>query len=136
MSDLRSQLQAIYDEYGELTPERLVEVAKPKSHPLHDRIYDRSPMEAAHAWWLHRAEELIRSVRVTYTKDDGTRERIRWFHPVRPQGGVYDPLDVIADDPVATEVLLRAADRQWREMLTRFGHLEAFIEMVKKDVAA
>ena len=133
---LRDALQAIYDEYGELTAERLVEVAKPKSHPLHGRIYDRTPKEAAEAWWLHRAEELIRSVRVTYTKTDGTRERVRWYHPVRSDAGVYDPLDVIADDPIATEVLLRAAERQWQEMFTRYGHLQAFIELVQKDVAA
>lgn len=37
------------------TPEELVIAAKPKSHPWHDFIYDKSPTEAAHEYYLDRA---------------------------------------------------------------------------------
>ena len=56
MSGLRDELQTIYDKYGQLTAEMVVEEARPIGHPLHDRVFDRGRKEAADAWYLHRAD--------------------------------------------------------------------------------
>lgn len=134
MSGLREQLQAIYDERGELTPRAVVESATPRNHPLHG-FFEWDNKVAGEKYRLHQAEEMIRSVRVTYTNQSGEVQRIRWWHPVRETTQVYDPLDVIANDPVSMQVLLRQADREWRQMKQRYGHLEEFWEAVRRDVA-
>jgi hypothetical protein len=133
---LRDELQAIYDEYGKLTAELVVEVARPAGHPLHDRVFDRSRKDAADAWYLHRAGELIRSVRVTYRNASGAKLDCRAFSPVRPQqAGVYDPLEVIAADPMLMHLLLARMEREWKDMRQRYEHLSEFWVMVREDVA-
>lgn len=134
--NLRDELQAIYDKYGKLTAEIVVEEAKPANHPLHHRVFDRGRKDAADAWYLHRAEELIRSVKVTYRSSDGARLDMRAFSPVRPeQPGVYDPLEVIADNPTMTAVLLARMEREWKDMKRRYDHFDEFWRMIQKDVA-
>lgn len=134
MSGLREQLQAIYDERGELTPRGVVETATPKTHPLHG-VFEWDNKIAGDKYRLTQAENLIRSIRVNYTNAAGEVERVRWWHPVRETTQVYDPLDVIATNPVAMQVLLRQADREWRQMKQRYGHLEEFWAVVRQDVA-
>lgn len=133
---LRAQLQTIYDKYGRLTAELVVEEARPPDHPLHDRVFDRTRKDAADAWYVHRAEELIRSVKVVYRKADGRRLDMRAFTPIRPeQPGVFDPLQVIVDDPRLMTLLLARMEREWKDMKRAYDAYEEFWGMVKKDVA-
>ena len=132
--DLRGQLQAIYDEYGKLTPELVAEEAKPMSHPLHNHIYDRSRKDAADAWYLHRAEMLIRSVTIRYRNADGKPVDVRAFSPTRQsEPGVYDPIEKIVQDDVAFKVLLNQMEREWLSMKRRYDHLQEFWDMVNGD---
>lgn len=132
---LRDQLQSIYDHYGQLTPALVVEEARHKDHPLHGQVFDRPRKEAADAWYLHRAETLIRSVTVRRTLPNGERVDLRAFSPVRPdQPGVYDPLDKIAGDEVATAVLVATMEREWRSMWARYSHLIEFLGTVRRDL--
>lgn len=136
MSGLRSQLQAIHDRHGELTPELVVETARPKDHPLHKRIFDRSPKEAAESWYLQRAEDLIREVTVRRVLANGRSVELRAFSPVRVgQPGVYDPLDDIVQDDIASATLLRMMEREWKSMRARYNSFAAFWDMVRKDTA-
>lgn len=137
MGSLRDELQTIYDRHGMLTPGLVVEVARPENHPLHNRIFDRDLEEAAESWYLHKAETLIRSVKVRRTLPSGRRVDVRAFSPVRlEQPGVYDPLDKIEQDPVSAAVLLAAAKRMWEDLYTRYGHLEELLTIIKRDLAA
>ena len=134
--NLRDQLQAIHDKYGKLTAELVVEVARPPEHPLHDRVFDRGRREAADAWYLHKAEELIRSVKITYRKADGRRLDMRAFSPVRPeQPGVYDPFQKIIEDPRLMTILMARMEREWKDMKRRYDAYDEFWKMVHKDVA-
>ena len=134
--NLREELQVIYDKYGKLTAELVVEEARPTDHPLHDRVFDRGRKDAADAWYLHRADELIRSVKITYRDSEGQRLDMRAFTPVRPeQAGVYDPLDVIVKDDKLMTLLLARMEREWKDMKRRYDAYEQFWVMVKEDVA-
>lgn len=136
MTDLRGQLQAIHDEYGELTPQLVVTTAEPKDHPLHHHVYDRPRREAANAWYLHRAEALIRSVTVRRTLTNGEKVDLRAFSPVRlDTPGVYDPVDDIVQNDVASALLLSMMEREWTAMKRRFDAFAEFWAMVRDDVA-
>lgn len=133
---LRSQLQAIYDKHGSLTAEIVVDEARPADHPLHDLIFDRSRKDAADAWYLHRADTLIRSVKIKRSLADGELISVRAFSPVRPnQPGVFDPFDEIVQDPVASAVLLAQMEREWKSMWTRYSHLRQFIDMIRQEMS-
>jgi hypothetical protein len=129
----RDHLQAIYEEYGRLTPTLVVDVARPEDHPLHSAVFDRAPDDAAEAWYHHRAHELIRSVRISYESGpQGARRDIRQWHAVRAQdGNVYEPAEKIAADPFQRELLLRDMEREWKQMRARYAHMEEFIALVR-----
>ena len=138
MSSLREQLQAIYDEHGKLTPELVVETARPPKHPLHNQVFDRPPGEAAEAWYRARAHELIRSVRVVYREADETTEEgsVRFFHAIRAQDSeyVYEPIDTIAQSEFMRTMVLRDMEREWKALHRRYNHFAEFIEMVSADL--
>jgi hypothetical protein len=135
----REHMQAIYAEYGKLTPEIVVEVARPKNHPLHAAVFDKAPREAAEAYYRTRAQELIRSVRVAYKTPEGGVRDMREFFAVRPEHGseeyVYEPAEKIAADPISTEILLRDMEREWRQMFERYSRFKEFVELVRSTLA-
>lgn len=133
---LRDCLQAIYDQHGQLTPELVVETARPADHPLHGRVFDRKPREAAEAWYRHRAHELIRSVRVVYREadDDNGADSVRAWHAVPATTGmVYEPAEKVAADPFQRELLLRMMERDWHQLKRRYGDFAEFVEMIRRD---
>lgn len=138
MEGHRGHLQAIYDRFGKVTPELVVEEARPKEHPLHGYVFDRAPREAAEAWYRHRAHELIRRVQVKYTPP-GEQEprRMRAFLSVHTPSGEHQfhPPDVVATDPEMRELVLRDMEREWRQLHTRYGHFEEFVSMVSTTMA-
>lgn len=136
---LRDHMQAIYEQHGKLTPELVVQAARPKSHPLHDRVFDRPPAEAAEAWYRGRAHELIQSVRVVYREADetGPERTVRAFHAVPstgPEGFVYEPTEKVASDPFARRLVLSAMEREWRQLLSRYEAFEEFLSLVDGDL--
>lgn len=134
---LRDEMQAIYDQHGRLTPALVVETARPKTHPLHSRVFDRPKNEAAEAWYKHRAHELIQSVKIVYREatEEQPERMVRAFHAVRGESGVeYRPAEDIADDPFARQLVLRDMEREWKQLLARYEHFEEFLGMVRADV--
>lgn len=133
---LRDQIQSVYDNEGRLTPALVVAAARPKSHPLHDH-FEWSNQIAGEKYRLIQARELIASVKVVYREpdenDDGRAARV--WHSVRDQQGyAYQPADEIAKDPVAAELVLRDAEREWRQMYRRYRHLQEFFTMIRQDL--
>ena len=135
-TDLRSELQTIYDKNGELTPKLIVKTAGRKTHPLHNH-FEWDDKVAGPRFREIQAYELIRSIKITYTNKDGSKEQIRFWHPVRLESpSVYDPLDKIVDDPIMREILLRQMERAWNELKRKYDTFDEFWQMVGRDAAA
>lgn len=151
MSDLRSELQDIYDRRGRLTPDDVVEVARDPQHPLHNR-FEWNDSTAAEQWRRTQAQELIRSVRVTYVDRDGTQQKTRAFvairHPVMPDaeddepaddepevnGGYrYLPVETVARDDVLAKQALAEMEREWRTLRRKYDQMAEFWELVRTD---
>lgn len=130
MSDLREQLMAVRAEHGALTPTIVVNAARPKDHPLHDR-FEWDNKIAGEKWRATQAAELIRSVRITYARADGTEGNVRQFHSVQhEEQQAYDPIEEIVADPIATQILLRNMKRDWDVFRARYAHLSEFVDLI------
>lgn len=136
---LRDQLQTIYDAHGRLTPDLIVETARPVDHPLHARVFDRPPNQAAEAWYRSRAHELIQSCRITYRSSDNQPRDVRAFQALRGEdpdngGFQYEPVEDIIADPFKRELLMREMEREWRALKSRYDRLAEFVDMVLSDM--
>lgn len=134
--DLQQQLQAIYDQHGTLTPELVVEAARPDNSPLHAYVFDKPPDQAAEAYYRERAHRLIQRVDVLFTSSNGETRRVRAFHAVHStEGWVYEPLEAVVRSYRLTEAVLAEMEREWRALYARWGHFQEFLDLVHKDVA-
>lgn len=134
---LRDQLEAVRMEYGRLDPPLLVNVARAEDHPLHGEFeWDDSLAGEAHR--RRQAHELIQGVRIVHTRDGSGPRSLRAYVAVpQPDSAQpdYRPLEEVARDEFAAKIVLQAAEREWRTLKTRYGHLVEFIDMVRQEVA-
>lgn len=137
--DIKDYMQDIYDRRGQLTPADVVEEARSPGHPLHSH-FSWDEHENSEKWLLHRAGELIRSVRIEVKpRDEEEAEKkprtIRAFYSLRNEKGhSYEPAEEIARDPHKREMLLQDMEREWRSLYNRFKEFEEFAELVQKDL--
>lgn len=138
--NLRDALLEIRDEQGALTPQGVVDAARPKTHPLHNR-FEWDNRVAGESYRRVQAQELIRTVRVSYKPaDEDTPERsVRAFHAIRTEasnngGYAYDPVEEIIDDPLRRQMLLRDMEREWQALKRRYMEFTEFVDMVRRDV--
>lgn len=134
--DLRDQLLAIREEHGRLTPAIIVDAARAESHPLHNR-FEWDDKVAGEAFRREQAHRLIRSVRIVYREaDDKEAARtVRAFHAVRDESGhAYEPADEIVENPLLTKILMQDMEREWKQLVRRYGHFQEFVQMVKGDL--
>lgn len=135
--NLREELQEIHSANGRLTPELVVEAARPDDHPLHNYVFDRDVPGAAEAWYRHRAHELITSVRIVFREADeaGPQRSIRAFHALQTEGGyIYEPVERIATDDFSRKLLLTSMEREWKQLFDRYKQFEEFLEIVSIDM--
>lgn len=135
---LRDQLQAIYNGHGKLTPAIVVNEARDESHPLHTR-FEWDDAAAGESWRRQQAHELIRSVRVVYREADekNPEKSVRAFHAVRSESEhVYEPVEKIAEDDFARQLLLKDMEREWQSLRRRYEQFEEFLSMVRRDTDA
>ncbi len=137
MSTLREELLAIRETVGKLTPQIVVEAARPPESPLHNR-FEWDDGIAAEAFRRSQAAGLIRSVRVHYIPADDSLApgTVRAFHAVkRPDvGHVYDPVEEVVDDPIQRSILLRDMERDWKALRKRWESFSEFWDTVRADV--
>lgn len=132
---LRDQLQAIYDRNRYLTPQLVVEEARPKTHPLHSQ-FEWNDRIAGEKYREQQASELIRSVKISYKRKDDTLEQVRYFVSVEEgEGYAYHPADVVAKDDRLTGIVLRDMEREWRQLYARYSHFQEFTELVQKTMS-
>lgn len=136
MSDLRSELLAIREEHGILTPQVVVRAAAADDHPLHHR-FEWDDAKAGHQYRLQQARQLIRIVREKYIDRSGAPADVRTFHAI-PRGDenqmAYEPLTEILEDEIATKILLQSMEREWRTLRKRYERFEEFRQIVLRDL--
>ena len=137
---LRDHLRSIYDANDGLTPAMVVDVARPEDHPLHHR-FEWDDALAGEAYRRVQAAQLIRSVKVRYREGDEMEAAdVRAFVAVRrtdaPETATYMPVGEAFMDPFTRQLVLRDAEREWKQLQRRYGHLAEFAQMVLADVAA
>lgn len=137
MSGLREQLLDIRAERGRLTPEIVVDAAKPDGHPLHSR-FEWDDEVAAESWRREQAADLIRSVRIRYVDAADRPQSVRAFVAVRGDqpGADYEPTEEALADPFTAKLLLAEFEREWKSFKAKYDHLAEFAEIVRKDLAA
>jgi hypothetical protein len=131
VSSLREQLEAIREEHGYLDPDLVVEVATPKTHPLHDRL-EWDNRIAGTAWRQEQAHRLIQSVRVRYMFDDQPKD-VRAYVAVPREGArqpSYEPTEEAMRDPFMRQLVLGQMQREWQSLKARYGDLAEFAELV------
>jgi hypothetical protein len=139
MSDLRNELTGLYQQHGELTPQIVVDEARPVDAPLHDR-FEWDNDVAGEKYRLVQAAQLIRAVRIEYTTPGSEEKKfIRAFSSLHEssdgeQEG-YAPTEVILENEITRRILLRNMDRDIRALKTKYGHLAEFAEMMQAAIA-
>lgn len=132
--NLRAELERVRESRGTLTPATVVADATSKASSLHP-LFEWDNKLAGHKYRLVQAQELIRSVVIDVVIDEKP-EKVRAFVSVpRPEGRSYEPVEDVASDPFVSQLVLREAEREWRSLFKRYGHLSAFIAIIRKDVA-
>lgn len=130
MSDLREQLLAVRDQHGQLTPALVVDAARPKNHPLHNR-FEWNNSAAAERWRRHQAHQLIRVARVplSYAEHPTGPSHIRAFVAV-PRGNDpqpdYQPVEQALADPFTQRLVMQAMERDIAALQRKYGHLAEF----------
>lgn len=135
MADLRASLTRIYETQGELTPQHVVDDARPETSELHHR-FEWDDELAGEAYRRTQAAELIRSVRIQFAVDSDTSERkyVRAFSSAREAGDAeragYVPTEELVQDELATKILLKAFEREIADLKRKYGHLSEFAQMM------
>jgi hypothetical protein len=138
VSGLHDQLQAVYNKKGRLDPPTLVNAARPKNHPLHDR-FEWDDSIAGEAYRRVQAHDLIQSVMIVMRRDNGEETSVRAFHAVRRADSVrpsYEPIEKVVDDPLMLAMVRADMERDIVSLKKRYERFEEFAELVRKHLAA
>jgi hypothetical protein len=131
--DLRSELQRIYETYGKLTPRLVVEEWADPASPFHHKL-EWDDEAAAEGFRLVQASQIIRSVKITFTKQTGSTGKVRAFHAVRTEAGnTYKPTEEIAQSEFLSKMLMQNMEREWRDLKARYERFAEFWLMVNDD---
>lgn len=136
---MNNRMHVLYDQHGHLTPRLVLEDARPKDSPLHPAVFDRNQKDAAEAYYLDRAHQLLRSFYITVrpAKPEDPDLRVRKWHAVATEDGhIYRAAEDIAEDPTHTAIVLKDMERQWRELYRRYGQFQEFIDLVRSTTEA
>lgn len=122
---------------GGLTPEIVVDAARPEEHPLHSR-FEWDDSIAAEKWRREQASELIRSVKITYANARGIEKSVRAYVAVRGDtyGSTgYVPTEEALSDPFTRALLLREFEREWKTFKAKYDCLAEFASVIARDAA-
>ena len=134
MSDLRTILTGLYEQTGELTPQVVVDYARPRNSELHNR-FEWDNKVAGEQYRCVQAAELIRGVKITFVSPEtGKTERIRAFSSLyevsdSTQCG-YKPTEELLADETTSAILIRNCERELADVKRKYGHLKEFREVV------
>lgn len=129
-STLVSELVAIREEHGTLTPALLVELARDPGHPLHSR-FEWDDRVAGEKWRLEQAGHLLR---VTERPDPTKPNELRAFMAVRGEDtptSEYVPTGEAFADPFTANLLLRQMKRDAASFHRRWKDHVAYAAVVQ-----
>lgn len=129
-------LEGLLEEHGEITPELVVDAARPADSPIHSQ-FEWDDSVAAEAHRRGQARKLIRKVRVVYGVDpEGRDKSVRAFVSVRqpdtPRPS-YRPTEEVLQDPISRALLLREFQRDWLRFKARWEHVQEFWDVIRPD---
>ena len=129
-------LQALYDEHKALTPELVVDAARPEDSLIHDQ-FEWDDQVAGEQHRLSQARRLIRTIKVTYAKDlDGTARQVNRYQSTRvdaaPGSRVYRDVGDIVQNQLEYQMLLRQMEIDWARFQRRYSHLKEFHDLVTR----
>jgi len=138
MTDLRTALTGVYRQHGELSPQIVVDEARPVDAPLHHR-FEWDQATGAEQYRLIQAARLIRSVRIEYTAPNSEEKKfIRAFHSLHESGDDerqgYAPTKEILENETTRKILLRNMERDIAQLKKRYGHLVEFAETLHRII--
>jgi len=125
-----AELTRIKEEYGELTPEAVLEQAKKHNNTLHTQ-FDWDDDIAAGKWRREQAAELIRVILV---RDDGVEDSkaVRAFVKLENvRSDPYRPIVDVLADPEMRARLLEKAHKELDAWTRRYENLEEFAVLIK-----
>lgn len=128
---LISDLQAIRDEHGTLTPALVVDLARDPDHPLHSR-FEWDDSVAAEKWRLEQAGQLLR---VTFRPDPKKPVDLRAFVVHRGENtptSDYIPTEEAFSDPLIAAMVLRAMEREAKAFAARYRHHKSYAATVQR----
>lgn len=138
MSDLRGHLTALYMERGQLTPQDVVDDARPDESPLHHR-FEWDDEVAGEAYRRVQAQQLIRSVKISFPESAPAPERrsVRAFSSIRNGGDDaasegYAPTEEVVATDFGRKVLLRDLEREIASLKRKYGHLKEFAALMSE----
>lgn len=137
--DLRLHLTGLYRRAGELTPQVVVDEARPAESPLHSR-FEWDDSIAGEKYRLVQAAQLIRAVRIEYTTP-GSEERkfVRAFSSLHESGDPertgYAPTEEIVENELTRKILLRNMERDMADMRRKYGHLQEFAQLLQREAS-
>ncbi len=135
------RLTAIEKKYGQITPEIVVQDAKPINSPLH-KYFEWDNFKAAEAYRIEQAGYIIRSIEVI--TGDGDSIQVRAFHSIRiadegEVGSEYHSLPVVMQNEKYRVEVVAQAKREleaWRKKYKDLTELSKYFEAldtVKKE---
>jgi len=138
MADLRSLLEGVRSQFGELTPRTVVDSARPAESALHSR-FEWDDVVAGEAWRREQAGALIRSVTVTYAEGKLGPKDVRAFVSVRagesPHSATYVPTGEALANDFTRRLVLAECEREIAALKSKFGHLKEFALMLARAAA-
>lgn len=134
---LAHQVRKIKGRRDTVSPEDIVEAARPKGSPLHDR-FTWDDTEAAHAWRIEQAKKILR-VAVTVIEHKQESVTVRAFVSLPSDRGPERPYrtmeSVLSDKSMRGEILARA-QAEMDSWIRRYGQLSEAAEIMKRALAA
>lgn len=115
---------------GQITPELVLNAAKPKTSPLHS-FFCWDNTKAANAYRLVQAQALIRRIKVTYLSHESRSVRVRAYVNIEPETedgmdaetGIYLPVEDVMSTKSYRDQLLAQAKKDANTFKMKYASL-------------
>lgn len=124
----KAVLDGIIATHGKLTPELVLESAKPKDSPIHG-YFTWDSKQAAHKMRLLEAAMLIRTIKVRVTMDERDPVRIRAFVNITQREGHYHPIQTVLEDVEKRVSMVGIAKVELENYKERYEHLAELADL-------
>lgn len=129
------ELERIESQYGALTPEHILDAAKPQDSIFHP-LFTWDNKEAARLYRLQEARHLLNNIEVRVIHD-GSERRIPVFEVVkRPEGRVYKHVDSFTkEDILQVKTDAVRAFNYWKSKLAVYKEFENIIPKIDEVIS-